>query len=73
MHRVKSSTIRYFADNTNLLYLCKSLTVLRKSINKDLKLLYDCLCANRLSLNIGKTEFIVFRPQRHEITERVTL
>ena len=70
---VKSSTIHHFVDNTNLLYSCKSLTVLRKSINKDLKLLYDWLCANRLSLNTGKTEFIVFRPQRYKITERGTL
>ena len=70
---VKLSTIHHFADDTNLLYSCKSLTVLRKSINKDLKLLYDWLCANRLSLNTGKTEFIVFQPQRYKITERVTL
>ena len=70
---VKSSTIHHFADDTNLLYSWKSLTVLRKSINKDLELLYDWLCANRLSLNTGKTEFILFRPQRYKITERVTL
>ena len=70
---VKSTRIHHFADDTNLLYPCKSLTVLRKSINKDLELLYDWLCANRLSLNTGKTEFIVFRPQRYKITERVNL
>ena len=70
---VKSSIIHHFADDTNLLYLCKSLTVLCKSINKDLKLLYDWLCANRSSLNTGKTEIIVFRPQRYKITEKVTL
>ena len=33
----------------------------------------DWLCANRLSLNTGKIEFIVFRPQRYKITEKVTL
>ena len=70
---VKSSTIHHFADDTNLLYSCKSLTVLRKSINKDLELLYDWLCANRLSLDTEFIEFIVFRPQRYKITERVTL
>ena len=70
---VKSSTIHHFADDTNLLYSWKSLTVLRKSINKDLELLYDWLCANRLSLNTEKTEFILFRLQRYKITERVTL
>ena len=70
---VKASTIHHFTDDTNLLCSCKSLTVLRKSINKDLELVYDWQCANRLSLNSGKTEFIVFRPQRYKITERITL
>ena len=39
----------------------------------DLQLLYECLCANRLSLNAGKTEFIVFRPARNKTTEQLTL
>ena len=56
------STTYHFADNTNLLYSHKSIDVLRKRLNKDLALLYNWLCANRLSLNAGKTEFIVFRP-----------
>ena len=37
-------------------------------------LLFDWLCANRLSLNAGKTEFIVFRPLSRKIdSERLTL
>ena len=42
-------------------------------MNNDLKLLYDWLCANRLSLNTGKTEFIVFRPPRSSNNDRITL
>ena len=72
-HAVKSSTLYHFADDTNLFYSCKSLKVLHKRLNKDLELLYDWLCANRLSLNTGKTEFIVFRPSRYKNGERVTL
>ena len=59
------STIHQFADDTNLLYSCKTLKVLRKNVNADLKNLYDWLCANRLSLNVGKSEFPVFRSPRH--------
>ena len=32
-----------------------------------------CQCANRLSLNSGKFEFLVFRPTRHKTYERFTL
>ena len=70
---MQSSTIYQFADDTNLLYSCKSLKILCKKINKDLVLLYEWLCANRLSLNAGKTEFIIFRPPRQNASERVTL
>ena len=67
------STIYHFADDTNLLYSCKTLKVLRKNVNADLKNLHDWLCANRLSLNSVKSEFLVFRPPRHKTYERFTL
>ena len=70
---MKFSTTYHFADDTNLLYSHKSINILRKRLNKDLALLYDWLCANRLSLNAGKTEFIVFRPPTRKKGERVTL
>ena len=63
-HAVCKSAICHFADDTNLLYSCKTLKELRKIMNNDLKRLYDWLCANRLSLNTAKTEFIIFRPPR---------
>ena len=62
---MQTSTKYNFADETNILYSSKSLKALRKALNKYLAILYDWLCANRLSLNAGKTEFIVFRPPRY--------
>ena len=62
---VEFSTIHHFADDTNILYSCKSLKGLRKRVNADLAYLHDWLCANRLSLNAGKSEFIAFRPAHH--------
>ena len=70
---VKSSVIHHFADDTNLLYSDKSLKKIKTSVEKDLANLYDWLCANRLSLNAGKTEFIIFRPSRKKIDLRITL
>ncbi len=46
---------------------------LRKKVNEDLRLIFDWLCANRLSLNVGKTEFIFFKPPRMKLQERITL
>ena len=42
-------------------------------MNKELELLFDWLCANRLSLNVGKTEFIIFRPPKMKLENRVVL
>ena len=62
-----------FADDTNLLYAHKDPNVIRKVVNKDLALLFQWLCANRLSLNVAKTEFIIFRPPRKNLPERIVL
>ena len=42
-------------------------------MNEDLRLIFIWLCANRLSLNVDKTEFVVFRPPRHNSSIRFTL
>ena len=41
-------------------------------MNHELKCLFEWLCANRLSLNVDKTEFILFRPKMTQ-TESITL
>ena len=70
---VKHSILHHFADDTNLLCSDKDEKNLRKKMNEDLKLISVLLCANRLSLNVDKTEFIVFRPPRKKIENRFTL
>ena len=47
--------------------------LLRKKINSDQRDLYLWLCANRLSLNVDKTEFILFRPPKKTTQKRFTL
>ena len=58
---IKHSSVYHFADDTNLLYSHKNPKTLKNKANQDLKLLYEWLCANRLSLNVGKTEFMNHR------------
>ena len=59
---VKNSIVHHFADDTNLLYSHKNAKVLQIKMNEDLKLIFTWLCANRLSLNVTKTEFVIFKP-----------
>jgi len=66
-------SVFHFADDTNLLFSSKNPDILHKQINAELKILFDWLCANRLSLNASKTEFIIFRPPRLNLNKRVTL
>ena len=70
---IKNSTVYHFADDTNLLYSHKNPKTIKKIMNNDLRLLYEWLCANRLSLNVGKTEFMIFRPPRKSLPDRIVL
>ena len=58
---IKYSSSRHFADDTNLLAINKSLKKIRKQLNFDLRFLSKWLRANKISLNAGKTEMIIFR------------
>ena len=74
MHKsVNKSTVFHFADDTNLLFSHKNPKELKKTMNKELKLLFEWLCANRLSLNVGKTEFIIFWPPKMNLNDRIVL
>ena len=58
---IRSSKVFHFADDTNLLNISNSAKLLQKSMNADLKILYNWLLANKISLNCDKTEIIFFR------------
>ena len=51
----------HFADDTAILYANHSLKQLQKHVNIDLKHLCHWLKANKISLNAGKTELMIFR------------
>ena len=70
---LKKCKVFHFADDTNLLYSNPDPKKIKKVMDKELKLLYDWLCANRLSLNVAKTEFIIFRPPRVNLEDRIVL
>ena len=65
--------VHYFADDTNLLYFSKSITKLNKYINLDITNLTDWLNANTISLNVQKTELVIFKHQGKKIDSEVKI
>ena len=61
-----SSTLYFilFADDTNIFYSNKSHTELTETVNRELKKLNYWFLANRLTLNVDKTNFISFKSHR---------
>ena len=59
---IKYCKVHHFSNDTNLLYTNKSIKKLNKILNKDLKSLTNWLNANKISLNVDKTEMILFKP-----------
>lgn len=74
MHNaVKHSFLCHFADDTNLTCDDKESNKLKKKLNEDIRNIFTWLCANRLSLNASKTEFIIFKPVKMRLEKRIKL
>ena len=56
---LKSTRPQLFADDTNLTASDLSITDIENAVNSDLENLRSWLIANKLSLNVTKTEFIL--------------
>ena len=53
--------VHHFANDTKLLCLSNSIKKLNKLVNTDLKHLVNWLNANKISLNVKKTEMVIFK------------
>ena len=62
-----------FADDTNIYYEAENLNQLQSVVNKELEKVRKWLNVNRLSLNISKTNFIIFNSPQHSSSETVNL
>ena len=67
---IKNSRAYHFADGTNILLSNKSLELLARNMYQDLKNLTQWFKANKLSLNIKKTELINFHPKNTKLDWR---
>ena len=59
--------VHHFADDTNLSCLSNSIKKLNKLVNADLKHLLNWLNANKISLNVKKTEMIIFKYKQKKL------
>ena len=72
MNRViQHSEMHHLTDDTNLLYSSNSMKKINRYINHNLKLTVHWFRANRISLNVDKTEIIIFRPMGKDITKNL--
>ena len=70
---IKFCKVHHFADDTNLLYFSKSITKPNKYVNLDMRNLTDWLNAIKISLNVLKTELVLFKHQRKVIDSKVKI
>ena len=66
-------TFYLFADDTNLLYADKNLKSLETIVNCELNKVVVWLIANKLSLNIKKTNYIIFHPYQKQINSNIRI
>ena len=60
-----------YADDSNLFYKSNTLLTLQLDLNKELAEVCKWLSVNKLSLNIKKSNFVIFRPRQRKIETNV--
>ena len=70
---LKFCKVHHFADDTNLIHFSKSVNRLNKHVNLDLKNLTYWLNANKISLNVKKTELVIFKHQRKKLDSPIKI
>ena len=62
-----------FADDTNIYFESDSLSQLQKIVNKELKQVKKWLDANKLALNVDKTNFVIFHSTNKSLDEAINI
>ena len=62
-----------FADDTSIYYDSENLITLQKTVNRELRKVRKWLEENRLSLNIGKTNHVIFHSHAKRIDEFIQI
>ena len=62
-----------FADDTNLFFSRKDLETLYKTMNQELKQVSLWSNANKLSLNVNKTQFMIFKTTKRKLSYKANV
>ena len=65
--------IQLFADDSNLFYADKNLVTLETIVNNQILHVHRWLCANKLSLNVEKSNYIIFHPVQKKVNYQVKI
>ena len=57
---IKYYEVQHFADDTKLLKFNSYVKFINKQVNYDVENLINCLKVNKISLNVSKTELVLF-------------
>ena len=69
---IKNCKILHLADGFNLLLTNSSFKKINRQLNYDFSLICHWLRANKISLNTIKTEIIIYRPRKKQITKHLS-
>jgi hypothetical protein len=64
IQKVTNLSLLSFADDTTVYISGSNRHTLFKDVTEEIALLHDWFCANKLSLNIGKTNYSLFGPSQ---------
>ena len=64
---IKFCKVHHFADDTNIVCLSNSIKKLNELVTADLKHLLNWLNANKISLNVNKTEITIFKSKQKKL------
>ena len=72
-HATKYCHVHHFADNTNLLYFNSSTKKLNRLVNLNMKHLSFWLNVKKSSLNVQKTEVVIFKEKRKIVDHKIKI
>ena len=70
---IKQFRYNHFAHDANHFHTNTSVENLNKLVNHDMKQLNNWLSANKISLNVEKTELVIFKSPRKVLSDEIKI